>query len=321
VRWIETIAIFSWLAVSTGWHAVFSAFSTASIPWLIVAGGIYLTSQFASVARWELLVRAAGVPVERGRLIAAYFEGMFVNICLPTTVGGDVLKVLRIGGPNHKRIAAVTVVADRGSGFSALVVLLVVGLLLKLDDDRRAIALSLSAVVMLIAMLAAIWVWRFMPVVMAAANVGKESVLRRTLRKSWRLVQTIVRPLVTRSPWVRVLAWALVVQGLNVAAVAAAARAIGLNVPLAGLLVATTTVSIAATLPISIAGIGVREVSLPFLLAADGVPRELSITLGLVWSAIVLATGLAGGPAHFVSQRRAARDVRPVAAAAQDRAA
>jgi uncharacterized membrane protein YbhN (UPF0104 family) len=321
VRWFVTIVIFSWLAISTGWHTVWLAFTTASIPWLIAAGAIYLSSQFASIARWELLVRAAGVPVERGRLFAAYFEGIFVNICLPTTVGGDLLKVLRIGGPNHKRVAAATVVADRGSGLTALVMLLVVGLMLKLDDDRRAIALSLSAAVMLITMLAAIWVWHFMPVVMAAANAKKESVLRRTLRRSWLLVPAIVRPLVTRSPWVRVLAWALVVQGLNVAAVAAAGRAIGLSVPVAGLLVATTTVSLAATLPISIAGVGVREVSLPFLLAADGVPRELSVTLGIVWSVIVLAIGLTGGPAHFASQRRAARDSEPAAAAPKNRAA
>jgi uncharacterized protein (TIRG00374 family) len=318
---LATLAVFSWLAVSTGWHAVWIAATTASIPWLIAAGGIYLGSQVASVVRWELLARAAGVPAERGRLFAAYFEGMFVNICLPTTVGGDVLKVLRVGVPNHKRIAAATVVADRGSGFVALVMLLVVGLMLKLDDNRRAIALSLSAAVTLITILAAIWVWHFMPAIMAAANLRKESVLRRTLRKSWRLVPTIVRPLVIRSPWVRVLVWALVVQSLNVAAVAAAGRAIGLSVPMAGLLVATTTVSLAATLPISIAGIGVREVSLPFLLAADGVPRELSVTLGLVWSVIVLAVGLLGGPAHFASQRRAACDIELAAADVKDRAA
>jgi glycosyltransferase 2 family protein len=120
------------------------------------------------------------------------------------------------------------------------------------------------------------------------------------------------------------LAWAVVVQRLTVAAVAAAGRAIGLNVSLAGLLVATTTVSLAASLPISIAGLGVREASLPLLLAADGVPRMLAVALGLLWSAIVLAVGLTGGPGHFAAQRRAARAAspnEPVVAAVKDRAA
>ena len=49
------------------------------------------------------------------------------------------------------------------------------------------------------------------------------------------------------------------------------------------ILVAATTVSIAAALPISIAGVGVREANLPLLLAADGVSRELAITLGMAF--------------------------------------
>jgi hypothetical protein len=41
------------------------------------------------------------------------------------------------------------------------------------------------------------------------------------------------------------------------------------------------------------------------LLAADGVPREQAIALGITWSVIVLAVGLLGGPAHFFGQRGA----------------
>jgi uncharacterized membrane protein YbhN (UPF0104 family) len=119
-----------------------------------------------------------------------------------------------------------------------------------------------------------------------------------------KLLPTTVEQLVLQTPWDRVIAWAFVVQGLNVAAVAVGARAIGLNVPFNTILVSATTVSFAAVMPISFAGVGVREASLPILLAADGVPREMAITLGLVWSAIVLSTGLLGGPVHFLAQRR-----------------
>jgi hypothetical protein len=87
--------------------------------------------------------------------------------------------------------------------------------------------------------------------------------------------------------------------------VAAAARAIQLDVSPVEILVATTTVSLAAALPLSVAGVGVREASLPLLLAADGVPREQAIALGITWSVIVLAVGLLGGPAHFFGQRGA----------------
>jgi uncharacterized protein (TIRG00374 family) len=324
VRWLATIALFGWLAYSISWETVWTAFRCASVPWLFAAAAIYLLSQFASVARWELLVRAAGIHAARGQVVAAYFEGMFVNICLPTTIGGDVLKVLRIGGSHHKRLAAATVVADRASGLVALVALLATGLLLKLDSGGRAIAMTLVVATMLVATPAVISGLQSLPAAMAAAGMDHDSMLRRAVRKVFLLVPAVVRRLITHSPWVRVLAWAVVVQSLNVAAVAAAGRAIGLNVSLAGLLVATTTVSLAASLPISIAGLGVREASLPLLLAADGVPRMLAVALGLLWSAIVLAVGLTGGPGHFAAQRRAARAAspnEPVVAAVKDRAA
>ena len=321
VRWLATIGLVSWLGFSTDWQSVWGAITTASILWLIVAGGIFLASQVASVARWGLLVRAAGIPIGRARLFAAYFEGMFVNICLPTTVGGDVMKVLRIGGSHHKRIAAATVLADRGSGLAALLALLTVGLLLKVDESRRTLALTIATVALVVAALLTFLVLRILPTVINGTSTGNESLLVRMLRNIWKLVPAIVRPLVTRSPWVRVLMWAVVVQSLNVVAVAAAGRAIGLSVPMASLVVATTTVSLAAALPISIAGIGVREASLPILLAADGVPRELSVTLGIAWSVITLAVGLVGGPAHFAAQRRAARDAASAAGGLKDQAA
>src|SRR5262249_3293275 len=119
VRWGVTAALFTWLSISTDWQSVWGAFRTASIPWLFIASGVYLVSQFASVARWELLVRAAKLDQYRTKLLATYFAGMFVNICLPTTIGGDALKVVRIGGAENKRSAAATVVADRASGLAA----------------------------------------------------------------------------------------------------------------------------------------------------------------------------------------------------------
>src|SRR5262245_42818803 len=204
VRWIATIALFSWLAWSTNWRGVGVAFTTASISWLLAAAAIYLASQVASVARWELLVRAGGISARRRQLLGAYFEGMFVNVCLPTTVGGDVLKVLRIGGSNQKRIAAATVVADRGAGLLALFALLGVGLLLKLDGNVRTIVWPIAAAASVVAVLTAIWVTRLLPTAMTPQVLESDSVVQRTVRRIGRLVPAIVRPLIAHAPWVRV---------------------------------------------------------------------------------------------------------------------
>jgi glycosyltransferase 2 family protein len=266
----------------------------ASPLWLLAAAGCYFVSQFASVARWRLLVQAGGMPKSFSRLLSVYFEGMFVNLCLPTSIGGDVMKVLRIGGARDKKAAAATVIADRASGVVALVVLLGAGLLLRYRLALPGFVLPLVVVGLVLLELAVLAGSRFALPEFARS----ENIVGRSLR---------TLPLITTAPWPRVLGWALVVQGLNVAAVAAAAQAIGLTITVAGLLVATETASLVAALPLSVAGIGVREASLPMLLAADGVSRSAAIVVGLTWSAIVLVVGLTGGVGHLIEQRRAAR--------------
>jgi hypothetical protein len=291
LRWIATAALLMWLARTADWKMVGPTLATASPWWLLAAAGCYLTSQFASVARWRLLVQAGGIEATFTRLLSVYFEGMFVNLCLPTSIGGDVMKVLRIGGAHGKSTAATTVVADRASGVVALVVLLGAGLLLRYRADLPGFAVPLVVMCLVILELAVlVGVPLALPILAKSANV-----VGRSLR---------AMPLVAETSWPRVLAWALVVQGLNVAAVAAAAKAIGITITLAGLLVATETASLAAALPLSVAGVGVREASLPMLLTADGVPRSAAIALGLTWSAVVLVVGMTGGIGHFLEQRK-----------------
>ncbi|HEX5472520.1 MAG TPA: lysylphosphatidylglycerol synthase transmembrane domain-containing protein [Lacipirellulaceae bacterium] len=307
LRWVATAALIGWLAVSANWSEIGRTFSTASVAWLVVGAAVYFASQMASVARWQLIVRAAGFAHPRKRLFAAYFEGMFVNVCLPTTLGGDLMKVFRVGGAQHKRLASTTVFADRACGLVALVTLLGVGLSLKLGGVG-IVAAPLLFMAVVIASWTVSWAVRTGVIPLGSADFGQSTRLTRVLRPLLRFLPIGMRQLAIKASWPRVMMWAFVVQALNVIAVAAAARSIGLHVSVIEILVATTTVSLAAALPISIAGIGVREASLPLLLAADGVPRASAIALGIAWSAIVLAVGLLGGPIHFVEQRAAVRE-------------
>ncbi|HVT27114.1 MAG TPA: lysylphosphatidylglycerol synthase transmembrane domain-containing protein [Lacipirellulaceae bacterium] len=307
LRWLATAVLIGWLAASADWTDVRHTFATASVPWLLIAAGTYLASQLASVVRWEILVRAAGFRRPRRHLVAAYFEGMFVNVCLPTTLGGDLLKVFRIGGAQQKRLASSTVAADRTCGLAALLTLLVVGLLLKMGGIG-VVAAPLLILGVVIASLTASWALRSGVISLGPMSGERKGRLWQPLKPVLRFLPMGIRQLAIETSWARVMIWAFVVQTLNVTAVAAVAGSIGLDVSPIEILVATTTVSLAAALPISIAGIGVREASLPLMLAADGVPRASGIALGMAWSGIVLAIGLLGGPIHFAAQRRVTRE-------------
>ncbi len=304
IRWLASISLVTWLIARTAWRDVAVAFESASVVWLITAAVLYLASQFASVVRWSKIVASGGIASRWPQLLAAYFEGMFMNVCMPTTIGGDVLKVLRIGRGQDKRTTACTIAVDRASGLAALLALLLLGLALQIDATRHShLALVCYAIVLCVALSLVHSIPPLAVSVFASAADRRRTGPLAFLSRLRPYLPTAFRDIALHTPWLSVLAWAFVVQSLNVAAVIAATLAVGLNVPITGILVATTTVSLVAALPLSVAGIGIREASLPLLLAAHGIPKESSIAVGIIWSGIVVLVGLIGGPIHFWQQR------------------
>jgi uncharacterized membrane protein YbhN (UPF0104 family) len=81
----------------------------------------------------------------------------------------------------------------------------------------------------------------------------------------------------------------------------------GLTLPLRAWLFAWPLAKLAAVLPLTQGGIGVREAALVALLSPFGAPGHLVMAAGLVWEGVVIAGGLIAGAAALVLRRRADR--------------
>ena len=225
--WLATATLVGWLAVSVGLVRRFGqAFAKASIPWLLLAATLYIGSQCASVLRGKCwCARQASC----SRVLASLqpiSKACLFNVCLPTTMGGDVLKVLRVGGSQHKRVVTSTVIADRSTGFAALLILLAAGLSIKFARVGQVAGLLLGTAVV-VSLPVAFWLFRYgidslNPVVHVRGS--------RVHQHFTRFVPLGIRQLLVQTPWPRVMFWAFVVQCLNIAMVGAAAYSIGLNV-------------------------------------------------------------------------------------------
>ncbi len=124
LRWLVTAGLVAWLIHKVDFTDVGEKLSAVNPVWIAAAFLALIASQVASSARWRLLSSACGLESRFGRMVSMYFEGMFASLCLPSTVGGDLIKVVRLGGKKHKTLAAATVLGDRAAGFVALLVLL-----------------------------------------------------------------------------------------------------------------------------------------------------------------------------------------------------
>jgi uncharacterized membrane protein YbhN (UPF0104 family) len=91
------------------------------------------------------------------------------------------------------------------------------------------------------------------------------------------------------------LALSLLVQCAFVVATIGLANAAEVHVPVAAWFFAWPLSKLIATLPISIAGLGVREASLAGFLAPFGAPAATIVGVGLLWQTIQLSGALLGG--------------------------
>jgi len=98
------------------------------------------------------------------------------------------------------------------------------------------------------------------------------------------------------------LALSLLVQCAFVVATIGFANAAEVHVPVAAWFFAWPLSKLIATLPISIAGLGVREASLAGLLVPFGAPAAAIVGVGLLWQTIQFSGALLGGLFVLISR-------------------
>ncbi|NLV54263.1 MAG: flippase-like domain-containing protein [Acidimicrobiales bacterium] len=289
--------------------AVLPEWTTSTALWLAGAMALTLLSIVLSAWRWQTVLHAMGRPAPLRRLLSHYLAGQFVANVLPTTIGGDVLRVSRLARDNGRvPDSFASVVLERLTGWLVLPLITFLGLALNppLQDLGRAtqIAFSLACgtlvalVLLLVAVAAHRWGdidadkgWRRF---LAAVTLGLDR-LRAQPRQAF-----------------SVIAVGFAYQLTLIAAAVMAARALG--IPAAGptaLLAFFPAVAIAQVLPISISGLGVREGLFALFLRPLGVPTAQAVALGILLYVLNLLVSLLGAPAFAVGGR--SRDDDPAA--------
>jgi uncharacterized protein (TIRG00374 family) len=119
-----------------------AAFSQAFLTWLIPACLLHLVGYSLISFRWQVLLQAQNVHAPFGQLFLYYFMVTFFNTFLPSTIGGDVVRVLesrKLTGDTTT--AAMVVIIERFSGMVALIIIVIVGLGIKMLTESGTVYL------------------------------------------------------------------------------------------------------------------------------------------------------------------------------------
>ncbi len=93
--------------------------------WVLVAAlAIYAVSQLIFVARWYLLLSVQSIRIGYWTAVKLHLLGLFYNNCLPTSVGGDLLRAWYVTHHTDKKLqAALSVFVDRLVGLIGMLIM------------------------------------------------------------------------------------------------------------------------------------------------------------------------------------------------------
>ncbi len=268
---------------------------------LVLVG--YLLAHAAGAAKWRMVVNAAGAGLDYSTAVQCYFGGLFGTLFLPSILGGDVIR-LAVALRKSPRPAAVVAgnVADRVVDVAALAGLTLLGVALfptSLPLTLRTYAWRVLGGLALLPLLLLILLALFL--LLRRALLGGRSIrFRRRLAR----VRHSLRA-VSRRPQVLVFALllGLSTQAVFVLLTALLAHACGLLLPLRAWLFAWPLAKLAALLPVTQGGVGVREAALVALLVPFGAASPLVFAAGLAWEGVIIAGGLCAGLLVFLVRR------------------
>jgi len=108
------VFLLSLLLREGGWEGMVSAMQqieAVDLFWVLI---LFLISRIATVWRWHVLLRSGGIDIPFRDTASLTFTGLFASNFLPTTIGGDVVRlggILRMG--YDRAICFASIAADR----------------------------------------------------------------------------------------------------------------------------------------------------------------------------------------------------------------
>ena len=301
LRWLAAAAVIGVLLRFLPLHLLAEAIRRVPIVTFLAILLGYLFAHAVGIAKWRMVVNAAGAQLDFRTSAQCYAGGLFGTLFLPSIIGGDVVR-LAVGlrrSPNPAAVLAGNV-ADRFMDVAAQGGLVLVGLLLL--PGALPASLRGQAQKTLIYVGAAFAVLLLFVVLLYRPLLGGRSFhFRRRLARLRHALRSV-----SGAPHILWTAWLLgtAIQTTFLLLTAKLAETCGLVLPVRDWFFAWPLAKLAAVLPLTQGGIGVREAALVGLLSPFGAAPHLVLAAGLVWEAVVISGGLVSGLGAFLLGRR-----------------
>jgi uncharacterized membrane protein YbhN (UPF0104 family) len=248
--------------------------------------------------RWREIVLTCGAKLSTALALQYSFIGIFFSQVLPSTVGGDAVRIwlLARGGAGWST-SIYSVLIDRVVGVSALAMIVVGCLPWTLELVRNPAVRGALAVIGFGSLAGAVvFLGLGLPRLKMLDRWWPTRHLAIASRMTWQLFRT--------PAGLRVAVLMMVIHLLTVLAAWGCARAAHASADFTQVLILFLPVTLIATVPISIAGWGVRESAMVLAFSYAGLPESDGLIVSILYGAASLAVGALGGIVWIASGYR-----------------
>ncbi len=283
-----SLALIAFIAHRFDWHSIAARFAEAGFTTLLTATAISLAIAPLHTLRWQTVLAANNTHLKFSALLRIVFIGYFFNQTLPSSVGGDALRIwcarragVSLGG------ALRSVLVDRGMTLVALLLMTAASLpwLYPLVTEPAARWAIVVVIVAGLSGFCAFLALKFVPLAWTR----------------WRAVQALcstaalARAVMSR-PRLAIAAIAFSMLSFCGFALMIYTIAAGMHiaVSLRDCLLLMPLVILVTTVPISIAGWGLRESAMVAVFAFVQVPGSAAFAMSVLFGLALIVTSLPG---------------------------
>jgi len=286
LKLIFSLVIIFYLFSRAPINQVLLALKEVRVSFIVSAGFLYLLAQVLSSYKWSLLAKPLGFEKRFIDLVFYYFIGMFFNLFMLGSIGGDLVKAYYLAG-NRKWIipAGYSIFADRYTGGLALITILSIALLITYKENTIPYFIRYPIIA------GTIGVWMitiFMPKILHRFSLIKkwgEKINLQKMKVYWDNPQVVRIPLFI----------SFVFQTLFIGIIILVGRGFGIKIPLSYFFIFVPLADLLSVLPITLNGMGIREGCYVFFLHLGGIETSTALAFSLLCLLVVWSVSLLGG--------------------------
>ncbi|MBR4632108.1 MAG: flippase-like domain-containing protein [Elusimicrobia bacterium] len=241
---------------------------------------LYIIGQIISAKKWMVISQNLNFEYKFSNYLKWYFLGMFYNMFLPTNIGGDVVKATKIkdNKPYCIKRAIISVLSDRITGLFVLVLFILCGCIF----FNRIHWLNILNIVIIFSI--------FICTILMLYIVKKDNLIPEKYRNTRDLILLIFE----KKCIIKFIFLSLIFHSFLIIIHYFIARMYGLEIPFSYYLLLYPITAIVASLPVSINGMGLKELVYVSMLKPFGIDTATAIMFAMTFNMVVLFSGTIG---------------------------